>query len=164
MASPPRAAGKQVEIYDPATGVFSPRGATVNARNNPAALLLPGDKILLIGGFWSTVMFHDSIEVYDPATGQTQITGHFSGPRAAVAGVALADGHILAAGGFIDAQLTGTAHADQIDPVTGQASPVASLRAPRFEAIPILLRDGRALIVGGLNSTGVLKNAEVYVP
>jgi hypothetical protein len=163
-----------VEIYDPATGAFSPQGEIVTARSSGAIFLVPGDKILLAGGATGSPLTSgplaglflalDSIEIYDPATGLSTITGHMSQPRIAP-GVTLADGRILVVGGR-GGGAAAMATADLIDPVTGQASPPVRLVGPRASAAAILLPDNRALIVGGIDDTSgrILNSAEVYVP
>src|SRR5690349_11901893 len=57
------------EIYDPATGTFTPTGSTI-AANAAGALLLPDGKVLITG--WDGTI---SVELYDPSTGEFHTAG-----------------------------------------------------------------------------------------
>ena len=62
------------EIYDPATGIFSPTGSMADARSFHTATLLPDGRVLVAGGFeaWSDADRSPVLaaaELYDPSTG-----------------------------------------------------------------------------------------------
>lgn len=56
------------ELYDPATGAFSPTRYLSTGRSVHWATLLPSGKVLVIGGYAHNGMPATS-ELYDPATG-----------------------------------------------------------------------------------------------
>jgi hypothetical protein len=70
------------EIYDPATGTWSPTGPMVYARNGAQAVTLSDGRVLVFGSAapWNTGVQVDtatfeSAEIYDPATGKFSLAG-----------------------------------------------------------------------------------------
>jgi hypothetical protein len=61
---------KSAELYDPATGTFTPTGSMSYGRTWAEAMLLTGDRVLITGGVGdgSTISL-DTAELYDPASG-----------------------------------------------------------------------------------------------
>ena len=58
------------ELYDPATGIFSPTGSMTTPRGLPTATLLPNGSVLVAGGWHvGPVVPLATAELYDPATG-----------------------------------------------------------------------------------------------
>ena len=56
------------ELYNPATGTWSPTAALTTARKSHTATLLPNGKVLVAGGSFNSNPVA-SAELYDPATG-----------------------------------------------------------------------------------------------
>jgi hypothetical protein len=79
------------EIYDPATGIFTPTGDMTTTRAFHTATLLPNGKVLVAGG--STV---GTVETYDPVTGTFSAAGTLTGGVAAA--TLLSSGKVLLAG------------------------------------------------------------------
>jgi WD40 repeat protein len=65
------------ELYDPATGSFTPTGSmTAASRSGATATLLNDGRVLLAGGTGDA-----SAELYDPATGSFTRTGSLTAAR-----------------------------------------------------------------------------------
>ena len=71
------------EIYDPATGIWSPTNNLSGPRSRHTASLLPNGIVLVAGGRSSSnsSSILASAELYDPATGNWSNTGSFGGAR-----------------------------------------------------------------------------------
>ncbi len=153
---------RSAELYDPATGKFTPTGQMTVDRHKHAAVLLPSGKVLVVGGSdnrdWRGE--YSSAELYDPANGTFSATGAMNTSRfklpAAV--LLLNNGKVLVAGGG--------SFAEVYDPVRGVFSTVTgSLGAARFFASVTLLPDGKALITGGYAETrgGLPSTASAWI-
>ena len=88
------------ELYDPATGFFSPAGDLAQARGNHRAVLLANGKVLVVGGLTSGNTMTASAELYDPATDVFTPTGSMSIPRAGFSANLLPSGEVLVVGGY----------------------------------------------------------------
>jgi hypothetical protein len=163
------------EIYDPATGQFSPTGSMNSGRHAHSATLMSDGRVLIVGGadgFLGMVptRFRDSADVYDPKTGTFSATGSMATTRENSSATLLPDGRVLIAGGdvFLERQdglyVDANAQAELYDPAAGTFSPGGSMTTARSGQTATLLADGRVLIVGGLGASGVLASAEIYQP
>ena len=85
------------EIYDPATGIWTPTGSMNRARYRHTATLLQNGLVLVAGGLDHNSL--DSTELYDPATGSWTTTGALVVATAAHTATLLPDGRVLVAGG-----------------------------------------------------------------
>jgi hypothetical protein len=91
------------EIYDPATGTFTPTGAMHDLRGWHTAALLNDGTVLVAGGFTAfpfTGQTLASAEIYDPGTGTFTATAPMHAPRGRHAAAQLNNGDVLVAGGL----------------------------------------------------------------
>ena len=103
-------APRSAEIYDPASGTFSPAGTLVADRLGHSASLLPDGHVLLAGGYDRTNKEHpfsSTAELYDPATGTSAATGDMTAGLAFQAAAPLPDGRVILVGLGYEALLAG---------------------------------------------------------
>lgn len=150
------------ELYDAASGRFSPTGSLHRPRIGQLAVRLPDGRALLAGG-WSLTKATSAVEVYDEASGTFREAPPLPSPRADGTATLLRDGRILFAGGTDGRNVLATAVL--YDPRTGRSTRTGSLSGPRYIHTATRLRDGRVLVVGGATTNvRVLRGAELYDP
>ena len=157
-------AGADSELFDPATGRFTPGAPLSVPRAGHTATALTDGRVLVVGGFpGERLPPLASAEVYDPATGRFEPTGVISARRAEHTATRLRDGRVLIAGGANGMNVL--AGAEIYDPATGRFSAVAALPGPRSMHVATLLADGRVLVAGGQSARGALVDtAAIYDP
>ena len=170
----PNATGSSVtlalaELYDPATGTFSPTGPMTTTRAHPTATLLADGRVLIAGGFDGS-KDAASAELFDPKTGTFGPTGSAVGPTGSMArsdhtATLLPDGRVLITGGVRAGPSPPAVSAVLYDPATGTFSPTGSMSSARADHTATLLADGSVLIAGGQDLHGeILASAEVFGP
>ena len=146
------------ELYDPATGAWTPTRSLFSPRESHTSVLLPGGQVLLVGGFSDD--FLSSAELYDPATGTSTGTGSLHTAREIPTATLLPNGKVLVVGGF-NGIILGSA--ELYDPATGTWTATGSLATARFFHTVTLLPNGKVLVVGG-DGSSALASAELYDP
>ena len=131
------------EIWDPATGRFSPTGSMAKARQLHSATLLADGRVLIVGGSireeGQSENSVSSAEIWDPATGLFTRAGSFVSERNGHTATLLSDGSVLIVGGT---------SAEIWDPTTASFSSTGDPTRERNGHVAVLLIDGRVLIFG----------------
>ena len=153
------------ELYDPATGTFSPAGSTlVGHGQHSTATRLTDGRVLIVGGTDQHIA-----EIYDPATGTFSLTGSLNEVHSAHTATLLPDGRVLIAAGQDNAGPQTHAVAELYNPETGNFTVTGSLNDHRSGHTATLLPSGKVLITGGSQTTTPgfaisLSSAELYDP
>lgn len=148
---------RSVEIYDPATNVFTTLPAMLSVRYSHGASLVAG-KVLVAGGNIGSAET-PATEVFDPATGVWTALSNLVTARSEFTVTPLDAGRILIAGG--QNGVTRLAVAEIYS--AGVFSAGATMRAARSAHSATILPNGRVLIVGGVGASGSsINTAELY--
>lgn len=147
------------ELYNPATGTWSPTGSMSTPREDQTATLLPNGEVLVAGGLTSTALPVSSAELYNPATGKWTPTGSMSVARQGANATLLPDGDVLATAGIENAD--NSPFGELYNPATGQWSPANTAEEFCFDSAvdcrtgsrATLLGDGDVLVAGGFTGS-----------
>ena len=152
------------EIYDPASGIWSPADSMTEARMLHTATRLEDGKVLVVGGSRDLLGVARSVEIYDPSNGTWLSTGELTIPRDLHTSTLLEDGRVLVVGGQggSGAVLVET---EVYDSATGAWSLTSNMRGPRIFHTATLSAHGWVLVTGGADDLGsATVSAEIFNP
>jgi DNA-binding CsgD family transcriptional regulator len=129
------------EIYDPASGTFSPARDLNEARQTMSAITLSDGRVLVVGGV-ADQGDPRTAEVFEPGTRSWSLTGALSIQRLRPAVGLLQGGRVLVAGGVEDETST-----EIYDPASGRFEPGPEMLHPRRSPRWVTLPDGSLLVV-----------------
>lgn len=172
---------RYAERYLPDQNVWQNAGSLTVARMAHAAARMLDGRVLITGGYDSTIPgtafdpVFKSTEIYDPATSQFTPAADMTVPRRHHVATALNDGRILISGGI---QLRGSgfgssAATEVYNSESGTFTATGRMARGRWLHTATVLNDGRVLLVGGqpTNCTGAggcnpeaLNTAELFDP
>jgi hypothetical protein len=163
---------RTAEIYDQATGNWTPTGPMSHERREFTLTLLPSGKVMAAGGSDTNGPLA-SVELYDLGTGLWTPAESLQTARASHTATLLPNGTVLVAGGVGVTPIQTTTPVDPVldsaeiyDPSTGTWTPTGSIGQPRQTHTATLLTNGKVLIAGGVSFFGSVfpTSAEVYDP
>ena len=163
------------EIFDEATGAFSPAGKMAAPRMGFTATPLSNSngKILVVGGQDNLGNVLDTAELYDPAARKfIAVNNTMSDRRMYHTATLLLSGKVLVAGGATNLSGDTTSSADIYDPASNSFTPAtfpmdhqrAAHTATLFTSGPLA---GKVLITGGVGGSSFFfkdSSAEIYDP
>lgn len=151
------------EIYDPATGLFTPIAPMLTARTQHGAVTLKDGRVLVMGGSIVTspsLVGTNTAEIYDPATGQWTATGNLNQARWRVAARLLPDGKVF----VTNTDGYSGPYAEIYDPATGLFTRTGNMLIASSWSGLVVLADGRLMKVGGQASGDYSTRAEIWNP
>jgi hypothetical protein len=156
------------EIYDPATGTWSPTDRP--PVEWPVVIMVPlvDGRVLALGG--ADHGGPASAALYDARTGTWSATAAPAAGRYDYAATRLGDGRVLVAGGNTLAETPNgplgvpTSSVEVYEPTTGTWSGVGSMQTERVGHTLTLLASGMVLAAGGSTRDGPLASADLYDP
>lgn len=157
------------EIYNPTSRTWSLTGNMLTGRAYFGAVMLPGGKILAVGGCTTfningCANVTAKAEIYDPSTGKWSATGPMTVARGALTVTMLPNGKVLAAAGQ-NAAGDALASSELYNPATGKWTLTGKMNVARDEHTAVLLASGNVLAVGGEDINGIsTAKTELYNP
>ena len=150
------------EVYDPATGSWTPAAPMLAARVFHTATRLRSDAVLVAGGSGAISNVEMEAELYDPAAGTWRQTGSLRVPHIGHTATLLPSARVLVVGG---SSISGglIPNSELFDPDSGTWSDAGCTLEPRTGHTATLLPSGAVLVAGGFDANFNTKSsAELY--
>jgi Galactose oxidase, central domain/Kelch motif len=160
------------EVFDPATGAWSPGPKLNDARTDHTSTLLPDGRVLVGGGYRSNpgsnrALEVTSVEIFDPETNRWTKVAERPERHGWATATLLRDDRVLVVG-WTDRDAPREQAASIFDPGAGSWRATASTGLIRGGHGTVLLGDGTVLLVGGTHAdaheTSPMPDAAVYDP
>lgn len=148
------------ELYNPATGTWTPTGAMTQARHTTASALLPDGRVIVPAGFTDNGNGFNA-DIYNPGTGTWAATSNLNFARARQGAMLLQDGRVMVVAGFPATQTT-----EIYNPATNVWSPAAPLTTTgnRFNYAYTVMPNGKVLVASGVAAGQPVRNTDEYDP
>jgi N-acetylneuraminic acid mutarotase len=147
---------RTAELFDPMTETWSTVGSMQYGRILPTAILLPDDRVLVVG---DEAIHELTAEVFDPANERWSLVAALDVPRADAVAFELNDATIVVAGGV------GQTSVQAFDRRTGTWIHAGDMPHSRASATATVLANGQVLVAGGWGRLSMpWASAELYDP
>jgi hypothetical protein len=142
---------RSAQLFDSATGRFTPTGSLAVGRNFHTATRLEDGRVLIAGGFHTRLGSLASAELYDPRSGVfTSTGGSLTVPRELYTATRLPDGRVLLVGGFDTHSRRTLASAEVYDPGSGRFTRTpGSMAVSRFGHDALWIPSLKKVLIAG---------------
>jgi hypothetical protein len=149
-----------LEIFDPASGSFTPANSLLRGRTRHTATLLKDSRVLVAGGAVDQVA-SATTDLFDPESGRVRRGPSLKWPREHHTAILRQDGSVLFIGG--KSQAGWVTSVELFEPDSNRVFEVGST-SPRTSCTATVLPGGSVLVVGGLDPSGrPLHSAELLL-
>jgi len=148
------------ELFNPATGTWTPTGSMTQARHTTASVLLPDGRVIVPAGF-TNAGTGTNADIFNPVTGTWTATGNLNVARARQGAMLLQDGRVMVVAGFPATQTT-----EIYNPSTNVWTSAAPLTSTgnRFNYAYTFMPNGKVLVASGVAAGAAVRNTDEYDP
>jgi hypothetical protein len=156
------------EIFDPATGAFTPVGDLAAGRSDSAVVALPDGSAVTVGGPINSPSFDVAtrVERWDPSGGAWSPLGNTLSNRSSHTATLVDAARILVVGGVATGGAADERDAEIFELGVGARSPAGPMRRNRAGHTATRLADGSVWIAGGGDTASgeLIADTETFVP